>query len=77
MEKIIDRQIRDQFLPRIPLHDLQYAYEAGKSCELAIQDKGLAVATFLGLAYDNTTFLAIKEAAIYFSMGSMTQQHSE
>lgn len=71
LENILGRQISDQFLPLIPLHDFQYAYQARKSCDLAIhevvfraqkaiQDKELAAATLnIEGSYDNTTFLEV------------------
>lgn len=75
LEKLIDRHIRDDVLSIKPLHRNQYAYQAGKSCELAIHElthrieraldsRETAIGTFLDIegAFDNTSFDSISRA---------------
>ncbi|GJQ65462.1 hypothetical protein Trydic_g7567 [Trypoxylus dichotomus] len=61
LEKIIDKHLRDSALGRLPLHEKQYAYQSGKSCEQAIHElarraeiafghKEIALPTFLNIA---------------------------
>jgi ribonuclease HI len=76
LEKLVDRHIRDGPLRRHPLHELQCAYQPGKSTETAlhlvinraeqaIENKELCLAAFLDVegAFDRTTYNAISEAA--------------
>ncbi|GJQ68238.1 hypothetical protein Trydic_g19333, partial [Trypoxylus dichotomus] len=75
LEKIIDKHLRDSALGRLPLHENQYAYQSGKSCEQAIHElarraeiafrhKEIALATFLDIegAFDRTSFLSMERA---------------
>ena len=75
LEKIVDRHIRDGALKAMPLHRYQYAYQSGKSCEMAVHElvsrckktlryKEIALGAFLDIegAFDNTTFASITAA---------------
>ncbi|GJQ87255.1 hypothetical protein Trydic_g8767 [Trypoxylus dichotomus] len=75
VEKIIDNHLRDSALGKLPLHENQYAYQSGKSCEQAIHElarraeiafrhKGIALATFLDIegAFDRASFLSMERA---------------
>ncbi|KAG8177831.1 hypothetical protein JTE90_002665 [Oedothorax gibbosus] len=75
MEKIIDKHIRDYLGNNSPLHDLQFAYQPGKSTETALhhlitkiedslERKEIALATFLDIqgAFDNTPHPSILSA---------------
>lgn len=75
LEKIIERHIRDEVLTVSPLSPDQCAYQAGKSCELAIhkvisraenalRNKELALGAFIDIegAFDNTSLTSIKSA---------------
>ena len=72
MEKIIDKHIRDFLGSNCPLHDLQFAYQPGKSTETALHQlvsmiedtlerREIALAAFLDIqgAFDNTPHLSI------------------
>ena len=72
MEKIIDRHVREYLGKNSPLHNLQFAYQPGKSTETALHElvskiedtldrKEIALATFLDIqgAFDNTSHLSI------------------
>lgn len=75
MEKIIDRHVREYLGSNSPLHNLQFAYQPGKSTETALHQlvskiedtldrKEIALATFLDIqgAFDNTSHLSILKA---------------
>ncbi|GJQ68849.1 hypothetical protein Trydic_g6049 [Trypoxylus dichotomus] len=75
LEKIIDKHLRDSALGRLPLHENQYAYQSGKSCEQAIHElarraeiafrhKEIALATFLDIegAFHRASFLSMEQA---------------
>ena len=75
MEKIIDRHVREYLGNNSPLHNLQFAYQPGKSTETALskqvskiedtlEKKEIALATFLDIqgAFDNTPHLFIPNA---------------
>ncbi|GJQ85857.1 hypothetical protein Trydic_g15317 [Trypoxylus dichotomus] len=75
LEKIIDNHLRDPALGRLPLHENQYAYQSGKSCEQAIHElarraetafrhKEIALATFPDIegAFDRASFLSMERA---------------
>jgi len=75
MEKIIDMHVREYLGKNSPLHDLQFAYQPGKSTETALHQlvskiedaldrKEIALATFLDIqgAFDNTSHLSILKA---------------
>ncbi|GJQ77480.1 hypothetical protein Trydic_g20871 [Trypoxylus dichotomus] len=75
LEKIIDKHLRDSALSRLSLHENQYAYKSGKSCEQAIHElarraeiafrhKEIALATFLDIegAFDRASFLSMERA---------------
>lgn len=76
LEKLVERYIRDEVLNKIPLFTNQCAYQAGKSCELAIhkvvtkientlRSKETALGTFIDIegAFDNTSMESIAKAA--------------
>lgn len=75
MEKLINIHIRNNISLRFPIHHTQYAYQAGKSTELAIHQlvtniertleaKEFALAAFIDIegAFDNTGYDAILRA---------------
>jgi ribonuclease HI len=84
-ERIIDRHIRDNILKSYPLHNLQFAYQPGKSTVCALQalkkriqknfeQKEFALGAFLDIAgaFDNTTFESITSALISKKVDSLT-----
>ena len=78
MEKLLNIDIRDKINSSIPIHSTQYAYQQGKSTELALhklvsrikktfEAKEFSLAAFLDIegAFDNTGYDAIVRAFIY------------
>jgi ribonuclease HI len=76
LERLVDRYIREDALVSNPLHQYQFAYQAGKSTEAALhclvnkvektldqQEFGLAVFIDIEGAFDNTPFSVIIESA--------------
>lgn len=76
LEKLVDMHIREEGLKRNPLHAHQYAYQSGKSGEMALQNlvgkmsgtiekKQIALGAFLDIegAFNNTTHDSIIAAA--------------
>ena len=76
MEKLVDKHIREGPLNKRPLHNLQCAYQPGKSTETALhyvvarieealENKQICVGAFIDIegAFDRTTFESIKKAA--------------
>lgn len=77
IEKLVDKYIRDDVLDKAPLHRHQYAYQAGKSCELSLHElthriekslgnQEVALGVFLDIegAFDNTSFDSIRRAVV-------------
>ena len=75
LERLIERHIRDETLSKQPLSRYQYAYQPGKSCEMAIhevtrkveatlRDKEIALGAFIDIegAFDNTLISSIHQA---------------
>lgn len=72
MERLLDLHIRETIQNTLPLHNLQFAYQKGKSTELAVhhlvsrienslQNKEISLCAFMDIqgAFDNTGFGAI------------------
>lgn len=77
MERLVDRYIRDRYLRARPLHQNQFAYRPGRSCEVALhhlvsrieatlQGKEIALGAFLDIegAFSNTSFESMINALV-------------
>jgi hypothetical protein len=77
MEKLLDLDIKSQYLIDRPFHDKQFAYQSGRSTvsalhqvvkriENAMDTKEIALATFIDIegAFDNARFESIKNSAL-------------
>jgi ribonuclease HI len=75
LERLVDRDLRDGALKRMPLHEKQHAYRAGRSTESALhqlvsrvekalEHKEFALGVFFDIAgaFDNTPFGAVEDA---------------
>lgn len=84
LERIIDHNIRSESLSRHPLHEMQHAYQRGKSTitllhhvvhdiEKAFSQKQSCLGVFLDIegAFDNVSFNAIIEAALFHGVPSV------
>jgi len=77
MERLLDRYLRDEALPNVPLHPHQHAYQAGKSVETAfhhlvvrvekaLDQKQIALGAFLDIegAFNNTCYDTMCDALV-------------
>lgn len=77
MEKLIDLYIRNELLTKRPLHNLQFAYQKGKSTitsihkltsiiEKALERKEIALCSFMDIegAFDNASYKSMEGALI-------------
>ncbi|CAH2093901.1 unnamed protein product [Euphydryas editha] len=75
LERLCEKELRENYLQKLPLHPNQHAYSQGKCTDSALQavvsviesaisDKGFCLGTFLDIegAFDKTKFIKIKEA---------------
>lgn len=75
LERLCERELREKYLKKIPLHPNQHAYSQGKCTDSALQavvsviesalkDKGFCLGTFVDIegAFDKTKFIKIKDA---------------
>jgi len=86
MDRLVDRPLRDEILPLIPLHPNQHAYQVGKSVETALHQlvvwvkaldlRETALGVFLHIegAFNNTSYTPC--VLLFSNMGLTTPSYS-